>query len=124
MAYVIKPKRSETAGASPTTSNLSAGEIAMNTTDGALYAMTGGNSVMRFGIVEGSPAQDQVPRYDGTKHVPSLVTIDAAGLLGGDGTNLTNVNALTVNSTGIVAISAGAYAALSPKVATTLYFIL
>ena len=124
MTYIIKPKRSEASGSAPTTSDLSPGEIAMNTTDGALYAMTGGNSVMRFGVVEGTPAVDQIPRYDGTKHVPSLVTIDSAGLIAGDGTNLTNINALTIDSTSVVVMTAGAYAALVTKDASTLYFIL
>ena len=37
MAQTIKLKRSSTAGAAPTTSNLALGELAMNTTDGAIY---------------------------------------------------------------------------------------
>ena len=37
MAQTIKLKRSATAGNVPTTSDLALGELAMNTTDGALY---------------------------------------------------------------------------------------
>jgi len=122
MAYTIKPKRSNTSDSAPTTANLSQGEIAINPTDGSMFTKNVADSIVRFGIVEGPHADGQVPRYDGTKHVSSLVTIDAAGIIAGDGTSLTNVNALTVNSTGIVVLSQAAYNALTP-VATTLYFI-
>ena len=37
MATVIKPKRSETSGSAPTTSDLVAGEIAVNTADIKIY---------------------------------------------------------------------------------------
>lgn len=123
MSYVIKPKRSENAGAAPTTSDLSAGEFAINTTDGAMFAASGGGAIKRFGIVEGSPQENQVGRYDGTKFVPSLLEVDADGIIAGDGGNLNNVNALTVNSTGIVVLTQSAYNAITP-VATTLYFII
>jgi len=123
MAYTIKPKRSSTAGAAPTTSNLAEGEIAMNTYDGALFVKNAGQTIRRFGVVEGQPTDGQVGRYDGTKFVPSLLTVDAAGVIAGDGTNLTNVNSLTVNSIGVVVLTQSAYDALTPD-AATLYFIL
>ena len=37
MAVVIKPKKSETASSAPTTSDLAAGEIAVNTADQKIY---------------------------------------------------------------------------------------
>ena len=40
MAVVLKPKRSATAGSSPTTSDLEVGEIAVNTTDQKIYMRT------------------------------------------------------------------------------------
>ena len=49
MATVIKPKRSETALAVPTTSDLEIGELAVNVTDGKFYTKTSGNSVKEVG---------------------------------------------------------------------------
>ena len=49
MATVIKPKRSETALAVPTTSDLEVGELAVNVTDGKFYTKTSGNSVKEVG---------------------------------------------------------------------------
>jgi hypothetical protein len=122
MPYTIKPKRSAIAGISPTTANLVEGEIAMNTSDGALFTRNS-VGVTRFGVVEGTPEENQVGRYDGTKFVPSLLEVSEEGYVAGDGRNLTNVNALVVNSTGVVVLTAAAYSSLTP-VATTLYFII
>ena len=49
MATVIKPKRSETALAVPTTSDLEVGELAVNVTDGKFYTKTSGNSIKEVG---------------------------------------------------------------------------
>ena len=42
MATVIKPKRTETALAIPSSGSLEAGELAMNITDGKFYTKTTG----------------------------------------------------------------------------------
>ena len=49
MATVIKPKRSETALAVPTTSDLEVGELAVNVTDGKFYIKKSDNSVREVG---------------------------------------------------------------------------
>ena len=46
MATVIKLKKSETAGSAPTTSNLVAGEVAINTADQALYVRDSNNNIV------------------------------------------------------------------------------
>lgn len=123
MSYTIKPKRSSIAGVAPTTANLVSGEIAMNTSDGALFTRNDSGQINRFGIVEGAVQENQVGRYDGTKFVASLLEVSEEGYVAGDGRSLTNVNALVVNSTGVVVLTAAAYSSLTP-VETTLYFII
>jgi len=49
MSTVIKLKRSETALAVPSAGSLSAGELAMNVTDGKFYTKTTGGSVVEVG---------------------------------------------------------------------------
>ncbi len=49
MATVIKPKRSETASAIPSSGSLAVGEIAMNVTDGKFYTKTSGGTVKEMG---------------------------------------------------------------------------
>ena len=49
MATVIKPKRSETALAVPSASDLEVGELALNITDGKFYAKKSDNSVKEVG---------------------------------------------------------------------------
>ena len=49
MATVIKPKRTETALAVPSTGTLAVGELAMNVTDGKFYTKTSGNVVKEIG---------------------------------------------------------------------------
>ena len=46
MAIVIKPKKSETASAVPTTSDLAVGEICMNVTDQKIYTRKSNNSIV------------------------------------------------------------------------------
>ena len=49
MATVIKPKRTETALAIPSSGSLEAGELAMNVTDGKFYTKTTGGVVKEIG---------------------------------------------------------------------------
>ena len=49
MATVIKPKRSETASAIPSSGSLEAGELALNVTDGKFYTKTTGGTVKEVG---------------------------------------------------------------------------
>ena len=49
MATVIKPKRTETALAIPSSGSLEAGELAMNITDGKFYTKTTGGTVKEMG---------------------------------------------------------------------------
>ena len=49
MATVIKPKRTETALAIPSSGSLEAGELAMNVTDGKFYTKTSGGVVKEIG---------------------------------------------------------------------------
>ena len=123
MSYTIKPKRSGVAGVAPTTANLVEGEFAINTADGAIFTRDLNSNINRLGIVEGAVTENQVGRYDGNKFVASLLEVDGDGIVSGDGSGLTNVNALAVNSTGVVVLTAAAYDAITPD-ASTLYFII
>ena len=49
MATVIKPKRSEVASSIPSGGSLTAGELAMNVTDGKFYTKTSGGTVKEMG---------------------------------------------------------------------------
>ena len=49
MSTVIKPKRTETALAVPSTGTLAVGELAMNVADGKFYTKTSGNVVKEIG---------------------------------------------------------------------------
>ena len=46
MAIVIKPKKSETASAVPTTDDLAVGEICMNVVDQKIYTRKSDNSIV------------------------------------------------------------------------------
>ena len=46
MATVIKLKKSETASSVPTTSNLAAGEVAVNTADQKIYVRDSGSNIV------------------------------------------------------------------------------
>jgi len=58
MSTVIKPKRSEVALAVPAASSLTAGEIAMNVTDGKFYTKTSGGTVKEIGGAGSATLQD------------------------------------------------------------------
>ena len=49
MSTVLKPKRTETALAIPSSGSLEAGELAMNVTDGKFYTKTSGGVVKEIG---------------------------------------------------------------------------
>ena len=49
MTTVIKPKRSETSLAVPTSGQLAVGELAMNVTEGKFYTKTSGGTVKEMG---------------------------------------------------------------------------
>lgn len=57
MSHIIKPKRKHTAGA-PTTSDIEANEIAVNTTDFSIYVRDDSNNILRVGGVQTPMNQD------------------------------------------------------------------
>lgn len=48
MTVIIKPKRSETTGATPTASDLAVGEIAVNTTDRTIYTKNSSGNIVKI----------------------------------------------------------------------------
>ena len=77
MANIIKPKRSNTAGLTPTTSNLTSGELGVNMADQKVY-INNGTSVVQIGagnlsglddVSITSPTAGQSLSYDGTNWV-------------------------------------------------------
>lgn len=77
MANIIKPKRSNTASAVPTTGQLASGELAVNMADKKVY-INNGTSVVQVGagnlsglgdVVITSPTTNQVIAYNGTNWV-------------------------------------------------------
>ena len=58
MSTVIKPKRSETALAVPTSGSLATGELAMNVADGKFYTKKTDNSVVEVGGAGSVTLQD------------------------------------------------------------------
>lgn len=79
MANIIKPKRSNTAGLTPTTSNLSSGELGVNMADQKVY-INNGTSVVQIGagnltglddVNISSPTSGQSLSYNGTEWVNS-----------------------------------------------------
>ncbi len=62
MSNTIKIKRSSVAGKSPTTSQLSLGELAVNTTDGKVFIkkeVSGASSIIEVGKASGPIIQSQ-----------------------------------------------------------------
>lgn len=79
MANIIKPKRSNTAGLTPTTSNLASGEMGVNMADQKMY-INNGTSVVQIGagnlsglndVVITTPSSGQSLSYNGTNWVNS-----------------------------------------------------
>jgi len=114
MAQTIKLRRSATQGGTPTVSQLSLGEVAINTYDGKLYIkkdsgtesiveIGGGNLPLTGGSLSGTlTIANTYPRINlnDTDSNPDWSIINANGLLNFyDQTNA--VNRLSLNSTGI-----------------------
>jgi len=79
MANIIKPKRSNTAGLTPTTSNLASGEMGVNMADQKMY-INNGTSVVQIGagnlsglddVAITTPTSGQSLSYNGTNWVNS-----------------------------------------------------
>ena len=89
MAQIIKLKRSITPGSSPTTSDLSIGELAINVNDGKVFLRRSGS--------QGDTVQELVGNiYTGSVEISGSVT---ASYFVGDGSQLTN---LTVSQTATI----------------------
>ncbi len=88
MAIVLKPKKSETASAVPTTSDLAVGEICMNIADQKIYTRKSNNSIVvvsshvsdtvggdltgtvsNASIALGSDAAGDIMYHNGTKYI-------------------------------------------------------
>ena len=78
MATQILPKRSETALAIPTTSDLVAGELAMNVTDGKFYTKTSGGVVKEVGGAGAVTLQDVTTTGATTNND---ITLDGADII-------------------------------------------
>ena len=82
MAQIIKLKRSTTPGSSPTTSDLSIGELAINVADGKVFLRRSGSL--------GDTVQELVGNvYTGSVEISGSVT---ASYFVGDGSQLTNIS--------------------------------
>ena len=96
MAIVLKPKKSETASAVPTTSDLAVGEICVNVADRKIYTRKSNNSI----VVVSSHISDTVGGdLTGTVGNAQIAanTVGIAELNVADGTNL---QVLTTNGSG------------------------
>jgi len=96
MAIIIKPKKSETASAVPTTGDLAVGEICMNIADQKIYTRKSNNSI----VVVSSHVSDTVGGdLTGTVGNAQIAanTVGIAELNVADGTNL---QVLTTNGSG------------------------
>ena len=78
MATVIKIKRSETASDAPTTSDLVAGEVALNTADQVLYVRDSGGSIVKVSNFSEVDQSLVFPTGD-YGSVASALTTDAFG---------------------------------------------
>ncbi len=79
MATVIKPKRSETALAVPSSGSLEVGELALNVTDGKFYTKTSGNAVKEVGGAGSVTLQDVMT--NGATTITDLVLDQGAQLV-------------------------------------------
>ena len=78
MATVIKPKRSETALAVPSSGSLEVGELALNVTDGKFYTKTSGNAVKEVGGAGSVTLQDVMT--NGATTITNLVLDQGANI--------------------------------------------
>jgi len=117
VATVIKLKRSTTASAVPTTSDLEDGEVAVNVTDKKVYMRSGGSIVTVANFNEGSSvdlssvSEDILPDTTNTRNLGSTDKRWAELYLSGSTINL---GGSTISSDGTGAISISATGATLP----------
>ena len=117
MATVIKLKRSTTASAVPTTSDLEDGEVAVNVTDKKVYMRSGGSIVTVANFNEGSSvdlssvSEDILPDTTNTRNLGSTDKRWTELYLSGSTINL---GGSTISSDGTGAISISATGATLP----------
>ena len=80
MATVSKIKKSETSGSAPTTSDLVAGEVALNTADKIAYVRDSSNQIIKFANYTDADESLTFPTGDWGSVASSLST-DAFGQL-------------------------------------------
>ena len=80
MATVIKIKKSETSGSAPTTSDLVAGEVALNTADKIAYVRDSSNQIIKIANYTDADESLTFPTGDWGSVASSLST-DAFGQL-------------------------------------------
>ena len=95
MAIVLKPKKSETASAVPTTSDLAVGEICMNIADRKIYTRKSNNSI----VIVGSHIETDV----GGTSVGGDVTGTVSNIQ--IGSNTITATELADNSVGIIELN-------------------
>ena len=111
MATVIKLKRSTTASAVPTTSDLEDGEVAVNVTDKKVYMRSGGSIVTVANFNEGSSvdlssvSEDILPDTTNTRNLGSTDKRWAELYLSGSTINLGG-STISSDGTGTINISA------------------
>jgi|TARA_R110000765_G_C18857064_1_gene599627 hypothetical protein len=132
MATAIVTKNSSTPAAVPVLADLVAGELAVNTADGTLFAGTGA------GVIQiGDPDAALTNEANTFTQTNTFADINAADVnaadvvatsFAGDGSLLTGLPASGVTAgNGVDAIevmTAAAYTALATKVATTMYILI
>ena len=96
MAIIIKPKKSETASAVPTTGDLAVGEICMNIADRKIYTRKSNNSIVVIGSHIDATVGGDLTGTVSNAQIGSN-TVGIAELNVADGTNL---QVLTTNGSG------------------------
>ena len=146
MPNKIKPKRSYTASAVPTTSDLDTNELAINWTDGKAYTKNAAGSIVTVtlggggtsytlpaattsslgGLIVGTglsvssgTVSAAVTSVAGRPGAVVLTSADVSGVVPSTTTGITGAAAIT----NIVSLTAAQYTALSSKSATTLYIV-
>ena len=97
MANTIKHKRGTT---DPSASDLVVGEIAINTTDGALFTKTDGGSVVEVGAGGGEAFSISGAIYENDNSVDADYTITS-------GKNAMSAGPITISSSVTVTVSSG-----------------
>lgn len=130
MANIIKPKRTNTAGNTPTTSNLASGELGVNMADQKTY-INNGTAVVQIGagnltglgdVNITSPANAQALVYDsgtnkwvngagggggGVTAITQNYTTVTSNITVASGSNGLSVGPMTINSATIVTVASG-----------------